>query len=109
MPINPPSSTPPPLLKPRSSRNRFLHSLNQIERDFGRDRAHSIPNGPRTLDLDLLLYGNRIISTPVLELPHPRMLDRTFVLIPLAEIASNVIHPKSLRSVKQSLHDLQDN
>jgi 2-amino-4-hydroxy-6-hydroxymethyldihydropteridine diphosphokinase len=86
----------------------LLDRLLQIERSFGRDRSHGIPNGPRTLDLDLLLYGGRILTTPTLQLPHPRMLERAFVLVPLAEIAPHQTHPLTLKSMSQLLQDLTD-
>lgn len=63
----------------------LLAALFEIEARFGRQR--SIPNAPRTLDLDLLLYGNQICHDNVLTLPHPRMHERAFVLAPLLEIA----------------------
>lgn len=63
----------------------LLTRLFEIEAQFGRQR--SIPNAPRTLDLDLLLYGDQIIQTSALTLPHPRMHQRAFVLAPLLEIA----------------------
>ena len=69
----------------------ILSLLLQIERQFGRVRTE--PNSPRTLDLDLLLYADRAIDTPDLVVPHPRMHERAFVLIPLAEIAPDVVHP----------------
>jgi 2-amino-4-hydroxy-6-hydroxymethyldihydropteridine diphosphokinase len=86
----------------------LLDHLLEIERSLGRDRSLGIPNGPRTLDLDLLLYGDRILSTETLQLPHPRMLDRSFVLIPLAEIAPQHIHPQALKSMKQLLLNLTE-
>ena len=85
----------------------LLHHLLEIERSFGRDRTHGILNGPRTLDLDLLLYGDSILDTENLQLPHPRMAERSFVLLPLAEIAPDRIHPQLLKTMKQLLHDLQ--
>lgn len=66
----------------------LLHGLLQIEQEFGRDRSSDIRNGPRTLDLDILVFGDERISEPGLEIPHPRMLERDFVLIPLVELAS---------------------
>ncbi|QJW96913.1 2-amino-4-hydroxy-6-hydroxymethyldihydropteridine diphosphokinase [Frigoriglobus tundricola] len=68
-----------------------LELLFRIERQFGRVRSE--PNSPRTLDLDLILYGDRVIGTPALTLPHPRMHLRAFVLVPLAEIAAGAVHP----------------
>ncbi|MCP5269190.1 MAG: 2-amino-4-hydroxy-6-hydroxymethyldihydropteridine diphosphokinase [Zoogloeaceae bacterium] len=63
----------------------LLEALFAIERQFGRVRHEK--NGPRTLDLDLLLYGDQVINTPHLHLPHPRLHLRAFVIVPLAEIA----------------------
>lgn len=64
----------------------LLGVLLELERDFGRDRSASPPQGPRTLDLDLLLYGNETIAEPLLKVPHPRLHERKFVLEPLAEL-----------------------
>jgi 2-amino-4-hydroxy-6-hydroxymethyldihydropteridine diphosphokinase len=69
----------------------LLEHLFAIEAAFGRVR--SIRNAPRTLDLDLLLYGNRQLDLPSLTLPHPRMIERAFVLAPLAEIAPDLVIP----------------
>ncbi|HMI30080.1 MAG TPA: 2-amino-4-hydroxy-6-hydroxymethyldihydropteridine diphosphokinase [Gaiellaceae bacterium] len=68
------------------SARRLLGVLLELERDFGRDRSASAPRGPRTLDLDLLLYGDEEIEEPGLEVPHPRLHERRFVLEPLAEL-----------------------
>jgi 2-amino-4-hydroxy-6-hydroxymethyldihydropteridine diphosphokinase len=84
----------------------LLDAMLAIERSLGRDRSHGIPNGPRTLDLDLLLYGDRRISTHSLELPHPRMAERAFVLQPMAEIAPELIHPLFQKSMSQLWKDL---
>lgn len=77
----------------------LLEILLKIEKDFGRVRREKW--GARTLDLDLLLYDDQIIHTPNLEIPHPRMSDRAFVLVPLAEIASDWIEPISGLSILQ--------
>jgi len=84
----------------------LLDRLLDIEREFGRDRSHGIPNGPRTLDLDMLLYDDQVLNTPALQLPHPRMAERAFVLIPLAEIAPDLLHPVFNKSMKQLCEDL---
>jgi len=67
----------------------LLDALLRIEREFGRNRSSAIRNGPRTLDLDILVYGDERISEPGIEIPHPRLEERDFVVIPLVELASN--------------------
>jgi len=69
----------------------LLSALRVIEARMGSKKAFA--KGPRKIDLDILLYGNETIDTPELQVPHPRMLERKFVLIPLAEIAPNLRHP----------------
>lgn len=69
----------------------LLAKLLEIERMLGRDRAHEERYGPRTLDLDILLYGGREVREPDLQIPHPRMLERAFVLVPLVEIAPDLV------------------
>jgi len=69
----------------------LLDRLLEIERVHGRVRDS--PNAPRTLDLDVLLYGDRVVHEPGLAIPHPRMLERAFVLVPLAEIAPETVVP----------------
>jgi 2-amino-4-hydroxy-6-hydroxymethyldihydropteridine diphosphokinase len=65
----------------------LLFTLHKVEKKFGRDRANEIRWGPRTLDLDLIAYDDVSIQKPELTLPHPRLFERAFVLVPLAEIA----------------------
>src|ERR1039457_7252753 len=79
-----------------------------IEKEFGRDRAGGFANGPRTLDLDFLLMGNLEISAPDLQIPHPRLAERAFVLIPLAEIAPGALVPRTGKTVGQLLQELLD-
>ncbi|MBY0527400.1 MAG: 2-amino-4-hydroxy-6-hydroxymethyldihydropteridine diphosphokinase [Gemmataceae bacterium] len=69
----------------------LLHALHEVEASLGRIRE--VRDGPRTIDLDLLLYEDRAINEPHLIVPHPRMHERLFVLEPLAEIAADVVHP----------------
>jgi 2-amino-4-hydroxy-6-hydroxymethyldihydropteridine diphosphokinase len=85
----------------------LLTSLLQIEREFGRDRANAIANGPRTLDLDILLYGDSLVNEPGLKIPHPRLDEREFVLAPLNEIAPDARDPRSSAKVKELLEKLQ--
>lgn len=78
----------------------LLQELLRIEKEFGRDRSAGLRNGPRTLDLDILVYGDERISEPGLEIPHPRMEERDFVVIPLVELASkesNAAMPETVR------------
>jgi 2-amino-4-hydroxy-6-hydroxymethyldihydropteridine diphosphokinase len=81
----------------------LLEGLLRIEHEFGRDRSAGIRNGPRTLDLDILVFGDLAVSEPGLELPHPRMLERGFVMIPLAELASKYKMAKRLQTINQLL------
>lgn len=70
----------------------LLHALHEIESHMGSKKL--VPRGPRLIDLDILLYDDATIDTPELQVPHPRMLQRKFVLVPLAEIAPNLKHPR---------------
>jgi 2-amino-4-hydroxy-6-hydroxymethyldihydropteridine diphosphokinase len=81
----------------------LLDGLLAIEQEFGRDRAAGVVNGPRTLDLDILLLGDLVIREQGLEIPHPRLAERAFVLVPLNEIAAEVIVPGCGKTVEQLL------
>src|SRR5579864_9302620 len=86
---------------------RMLERLLQIEKEFGRDRSAGVRNGPRSLDLDILVYGDERISEPGLEIPHPRMHERDFVVVPLVELASNdptATMPLAVRDLLRTSH-----
>ncbi|WP_313951695.1 2-amino-4-hydroxy-6-hydroxymethyldihydropteridine diphosphokinase [Nostoc sp. FACHB-110] len=82
----------------------LLDTLLATEQQFGRVRQERW--GPRSLDLDLLLYDKVILDTPNLQIPHPRMRERAFVLVPLAEIAPDWIDPVSGYAIKQLVKDV---
>jgi 2-amino-4-hydroxy-6-hydroxymethyldihydropteridine diphosphokinase len=85
------------------SAEELLQALLQLEQNFGRERSYL--NAPRTLDLDVLLYGDQIIATPTLTVPHPRMTTRAFVLIPLLQI-DPFIHIPGLAAAHLFLPDV---
>ena len=72
----------------------LLEQLLEVEGRLGRDRSASPPGGPRTIDLDLLLYGDETIDEPGLRVPHPRLHERRFVLEPLAELSPELVIPR---------------
>jgi 2-amino-4-hydroxy-6-hydroxymethyldihydropteridine diphosphokinase len=80
---------------------QLLTRTGKIERALGRVRT--VPNGPRTIDIDILLYGDAVVRTPRLEIPHPRMHQRRFVLAPLSDLAPGLLHPVLRRTVRQLL------
>ncbi len=80
---------------------QLLTRTARVERELGRTRT--VPKGPRTLDIDILFYGDAVVRTARLELPHPRLAQRRFVLAPLAEIAPDLRHPVTRLSVRQML------
>ncbi len=81
----------------------LLEGLLDIERQFGRDRSAGIANGPRTLDLDILLYADVVLCEDGLEIPHPRLAERAFVLTPLHEIAPQLVVPGCGKTVAELL------
>jgi 2-amino-4-hydroxy-6-hydroxymethyldihydropteridine diphosphokinase len=80
---------------------QLLARTQRIEHALGRIRT--VPKGPRTIDIDILLYANAIVSTANLEIPHPRMAERRFVLVPLAGLAPNLRHPVTRRTMREML------
>jgi 2-amino-4-hydroxy-6-hydroxymethyldihydropteridine diphosphokinase len=94
------------LLETTLGPEELMHWLLAIEREMGRNREGAISKGPRVIDLDLLLYGTRILSTADLTLPHPAMHERRFVLAPLVEIAPQMTHPVLKLTVMEMLQRL---
>ncbi|MCC8180855.1 MAG: 2-amino-4-hydroxy-6-hydroxymethyldihydropteridine diphosphokinase [Planctomycetes bacterium] len=72
----------------------FLHALQRIEIELGRDRSPDAPRwGPRTIDLDILFWDDMLMETPELTIPHPRAAEREFVLVPMLDVAAEFVHP----------------
>lgn len=84
----------------------LLSRLREIEMRMGSEKV--IAKGPRILDIDILLFGDETIATPELQVPHPRMTQRRFVLVPLAEIAPDVTHPSWHGNAKELLATTDD-
>ena len=88
------------------SPGEFLKQIQNIEKNLGRQR--SVKWGQRTLDIDILLFGTDVINQPNLTIPHPHMQDRRFVLVPLNDIAPEVLHPVLQKSIKTLLAECTD-
>ena len=86
----------------------LLTTLKAIESKMGRLPVHPA-NSPRIIDIDILLYGDEVVDTPDLKIPHPRLAERAFVLVPLAEIAPDIMHPTLQLSIKDLLTLIQGN
>ena len=85
---------------------QLLKAVKSVERALG--RRPGVPKGPRAIDIDILLYENVVVRTEALTIPHERMNDRRFVLVPLWELAPAARHPVSRRTVAEILHDAPD-
>lgn len=86
---------------------QLLAALLAIEKSVGRQRL--VPKGPRIIDLDILLFGSVMMKRPQLEIPHPRLAARRFVLVPFAEIAPNAMHPTMGKTIRELLELTPDN
>lgn len=84
----------------------LMQALLNTEHLMGRDRSHSIPSGPRLIDMDILLYDEQIVNKKDLTIPHPELANRSFVLEPLSEIAGDWVEPKSGYTVRELLENL---
>ena len=85
---------------------QLFRAVRSVEQQLGRRKL--VRRGPRVIDIDILLYGTSTIRTPELEIPHPRMAERRFVLAPLAEIAPTLRHPMLKKTVAELLADCPD-
>ena len=85
---------------------QLMHTLLDIERALGRRRR--VLRGPRFIDMDILFYEDRVMSSKQLEIPHPRMAERRFVLVPFAEIAPEARHPVFKKTIAELLADTPD-
>ena len=89
------------------SPRELFAACRRIETELGRDRGRQAGRwGPRPIDLDILLYGDRVVDEPDLKIPHPEMEKRLFVLAPLCEIAPEAVHPLLRRSVREMMASL---
>ena len=84
----------------------LLTLVKGIERKLG--RLPQTSNAPRPIDIDILFYDDQVIETPELVIPHPRLTERAFVLIPMAEIAPDLVHPVNGKTIKELTRDLQE-
>jgi 7,8-dihydro-6-hydroxymethylpterin-pyrophosphokinase len=84
----------------------LLSTLQRIERKMGRRRT--LPKGPRTIDLDILFYDNAVVRAPALTIPHPRIGERKFVLVPLGELVPDLRHPVTRKTVREMLGETSD-
>jgi 2-amino-4-hydroxy-6-hydroxymethyldihydropteridine diphosphokinase len=78
---------------------QLLKHLKRLEVALG--RKESVPNGPRLIDIDILFYDDLVLNTPTVVIPHPRLHERGFVLLPLMDIAPGLVHPVSKQSVRE--------
>jgi len=83
----------------------LLTQAKEVEKELG--RVPSFPNAPRPIDIDILFYGDQVINSPELIIPHPHLEERAFVLIPLAEIAPDLVHPVSGKTIRKMVEKVR--
>jgi 2-amino-4-hydroxy-6-hydroxymethyldihydropteridine diphosphokinase len=88
------------------SPTELLEVTQRIERELG--RKPTFPSGPRIIDIDVLFYGERIIHTTNVDIPHPKIPERRFVLVPMCDIAPNLIHPELGKSMRELVDESTD-
>lgn len=93
-------------LETELSPRELLAGIQKIEAELGRNRV--VDKGPRTIDIDILLFDNQIVSDTDLKIPHPAMTRRRFVLEPLSEIAANVVHPRVRKTIAAMRSELPE-
>jgi 2-amino-4-hydroxy-6-hydroxymethyldihydropteridine diphosphokinase len=92
-------------VRTRLSPFELMHVIRAIESDL--ERTRTIPNGPRTLDVDILLFGTAVLRGPPVTVPHPRLSERAFALEPLAELAPSLRHPTLGLTISELLENLR--
>jgi len=84
---------------------QLIDHLKRLEVALG--RVSGVQNGPRLIDIDILFFDDMVIESPALTIPHPRLHERAFVLVPLAELAPNLVHPVLNKTVKEMLRNME--
>ena len=94
------------IVESKLSAEKILHKIFFIEKEMGRIRT--IKNAARVIDIDILFFNDEVVNTETLQVPHPQIQNRKFVLVPLAQIAADLVHPILKKSIKDLLHICTD-
>jgi 2-amino-4-hydroxy-6-hydroxymethyldihydropteridine diphosphokinase len=87
--------------------HRLLNTIQDIERQLGRCRRREIRKGPRVIDIDILLFGDTVMDSDELTIPHPKMGERQFVLVPLLDLSPDLVDPVTAQPLKKRLKKLE--